>query len=203
LDRNKRRIRNYLGYLIYLLPIAIIILAYVGIIVVTGESQPFTVVSGPSMQPTILSGTIVMIAKTPFSQLKVNDVIVFTPIAALQGSSCQSNAPSSLSQDALNPCYVIHRIVNISTNAQGQEILTTSGDHNDISTDPCMPSAPRSIQGYDCDINSSMYVGQVVLLFPLLGYLTQRPYNYYLAAVIALILILDLFYFEQRQQRKK
>jgi signal peptidase I len=197
LTSSKHNKRKYLGYLLYLVPIAIILLAYLSIIVATNEPEPFTIVSGPSMQPTILSGSIVIIAKTPFNQLKVGDVIVFIPIAALQdSSSCQTSAPSSLSEDALNPCYVIHRIVIIS-NTKGKEILTTSGDHNGISPDPCLPSAPRSIQGYDCDINSSMYVGQVILQFPALGYLTQTPYKYYIIGLVLLVLAVDLLYFER------
>lgn len=189
--------RKYLSYLLYLVPIAIILLSYLTIIVATNEPEPFTIVSGPSMQPTILSGSIVVIAKTPFQQLKVGDIIVFTPLEALQNpSTCQSGAPSSLSRDALNPCYVIHRIVVIS-NTKGNEILITSGDHNGISVDPCLPSAPRSIQGYDCDINESMYVGQVIVQFPVLGYITQTPYKYYLIALIVLVLAIDLIYFER------
>ncbi len=193
--------KKYIGYLFYLIPIAIILLSYVVVIVVTNEPEPFTIVSGPSMRPTILPGSIAMITKTPFDQLKVGDIIVFTPIIALENpNACQSGAPPTLATDANIPCFVIHRIVAIS-NANGKEILTTSGDNNRQSFDPCNSAAPRSIQGVDCDINSSMYVGRVILQLPLAGYATQSPYNFYIIALIILALIVDL-YFERGQSPK-
>lgn len=194
--------KKYLGYLFYLIPIAIILLSYVAIIVATNEPEPFTIVSGPSMRPTILPGSIAMITKTPFNQLKVGDVIVFTPIIALENpAACQSGAPPTLASDANIPCFVIHRIVLISYNSQGKEVLTTSGDNNKPSLDPCTSAAPRSIQGVDCDINQSMYVGRVILQLPLAGYATQSPYNFYIIGLIIIALVLDL-YFERGQSQK-
>jgi signal peptidase I len=193
--------KKYLGYLFYLIPIAIILLGYVVIIAATNEPEPFTIVSGPSMRPTILPGSIAMITKTPFDQLTVGDIIVFTPIIALENpNACQSGAPPTLATDANIPCFVIHRIVEIS-NVNGKEILTTSGDNNRESFDPCNSGAPRSIQGVDCDINSSMYVGRVILQLPLAGYATQSPYNFYIIALIVIALIADL-YFERGQSQK-
>jgi signal peptidase I len=192
--------KKYVGYLFYLVPIAIILIAYVVIIAATDEPEPFTIVSGPSMRPTILPGSIAMITKTPFNQLKVGDVIVFTPMIARENpSACQSGAPPTLASDANIPCFVIHRIVEISYQA-GTEILTTSGDNNGRQTFPCNSGAPRSIQGVDCDINSTMYVGRVILQLPLAGYATQSPYNFYIIALIVIALVADL-YFERGQSQ--
>jgi signal peptidase I len=187
--------KRYLSYLIYLVPIAIILLGYATVVVVTNESEPFTIVSGPSMQPTILSGSIEMISKTPFDKLQVGDVIVFTPLEALLSpEACQSGAPPTLVTDANIPCFVIHRIVNITTNAQGERILTTKGDNNPYSI--CGPAG--SIDIIDCDINSSMYVGQVILQFPIAGYVTQYPYNVTIATFILLALVGEV-YLERKQ----
>jgi signal peptidase I len=191
-----------LTYISYLVPIAVILLAYLFLVVATGESQPLTIVSGPSMQPTILPGTVVVVAKTPFDQLTAGDIIVFTPIAALQDpSTCQSTAPGSLTQDAFSPCSVIHRIVLISNDSNGQRIVITSGDNNGPSGDSCSPAAPRSIQGYDCDINQSMYYGEVIAQFPLLGYAIQPPYRYYFAALILFFVIIELYASRKRPSK--
>jgi signal peptidase I len=185
--------KKYLSYLIYLIPIAIIILGYVAIIAATGEGEPFTIVSGPSMQPTIPSGSIEVIAKTPFDQLKVGDIIVFTPMEALLSpQACQSGAPPTLASDANIPCFVIHRIHKISVNSQGQRILETKGDNNEA---PICDQ--NTIFIIDCEINQSMYVGQVVLQFPMAGYITQYPYNVTIASLIILFLIVQ-FYFERK-----
>ena len=82
---EKSRI-NVVRIFIYLIPIFAIIAGYGAIIVVTQESYPFTIVTGTSMQPTIMPGTIAVIDRTPFNQLKVGDIIVFTPQIALENS---------------------------------------------------------------------------------------------------------------------
>ena len=181
---------NVVRILIYLIPIFAIIAGYGAIIVVTQESYPFTIVTGTSMQPTIMPGTIAMIDRTPFNQLKVGDIIVFTPQIALE-TSCNDSPSSSLTSETPIPCYIIHRIVSITTNNQGQTIITTKGDNNGA-----------SLQGYDTNIVSSMYIGQVVLQFPLIGYATVQPYNEYLAVIILIILITQLF-LDRRMSRKE
>ena len=185
--------RHYLGYLLYLVPIAIILLSYGAIAVATGESEPFTIVSGPSMQPTILPGSIAVITRIPFQNLQVGDIIVFQPlIALLPGSSCQSGATPTLVTDAAVPCYVIHRIVEITRNAQGQIVtVRTKGDDN-----------TASIRDVDFPINASMYVGKVVLQFPIAGYITQYPYNVTIAALILFALFGEI-YFERRNEPKR
>jgi signal peptidase I len=182
---------NAIRILIYLIPIFAIIAGYGVIIAVTQETFPFTIVTGTSMQPTIMPGTIAVIDRVPFNQLKVGDIIVFVPQIALE-TSCNSSPSSSLTQETPVPCYIIHRIVSITTNSQGQRILETKGDNN-----------PISLQGYDTDINSSMYVGQVVLQFPLLGYATVQPYNEYLALIILVALVAQLLIDRSQSKRDR
>jgi signal peptidase I len=175
--------------LIYMIPIFAILAGYGGIIAVTHETYPFTIVTGTSMQPTIMPGTVAVIDRVPFNQLKTGDIIVFVPQIALE-FSCNSSPSNSLTSETPVPCYIIHRIVSITTNAQGERILETKGDNN-----------PGSLPGYDTNINSSMYVGQVVLQFPLMGYATVTPYNEYLALLILVALAVQLLY--DRRAAKK
>lgn len=176
--------------LTYFIPIFAIIGGYGVIVLATGESSPFTIVTGTSMQPTILPGSIALIAKVPFNQLQIGDVIVHTTQDSLL-APCDSSPASSLTGEVSNPCFVIHRIVKIQTNASGQRIITTKGDDNTI-----------TIQGIDTGITQSMYLGKVILQFPLLGYLTEQPYNEIIAFFIFVALIAELL-FERRQPTQK
>lgn len=186
---SKSRLRH-LRVLIYFIPIFAIIAGYGVIVVATQENSPFTIVTGTSMQPTILPGTIALIDKVPFDQLKLGDVIVHTTQLSLQ-SPCDSSPASTLTGEVSNPCYVIHRIVNIGTDASGNRIVTTKGDDNSY-----------SIPEIDTGINQSMYLGKVILQFPLLGYVTEQPYNEVIALIIFIALIAELF-FERRQMSSK
>ncbi len=180
--KKKGRLR-YLKYLVYLTPILAVIIGYGAISYFTNESLPFTIVTGTSMQPTILAGSVAVIDKVPFDQLKIGDVIVFVPLLAIN-NQCDSGPTPSLTSEALVPCYVIHRIVSIDI-VNGQRIVTTKGDNN-----------PGSIPYIDEDINSSMYVGKVVFEIPVAGYVTESPYNYFIALLI-LVLLFGEFYWER------
>jgi signal peptidase I len=180
-----------LRFLIYLSPIIVIVGGYGLLIVATGEAYPFTVVTGTSMRPTILPGTVALIDQVPFQQLKTGNVIVFTPELA-RVLPCDNAPSASLYQDASVPCFVIHRIVKIQYNSEGNEILTTKGDAN-----------PASISMIDTNISETMYMGKVVLQIPLAGYLTQRPYNEYVALAIFGIILGEFFYDRNLSSREK
>jgi signal peptidase I len=188
MSSNKSRLR-YLRYFLYFVPILAIIGGYGLLTVVAQENYPFTIVTGTSMQPTILPGSVALISKVPFDQLQKGDVIVFSPQLA-QLFPCDSAPTSSLTGETQVPCFVIHRIVSIRIDANGSKILTTKGDANS-----------GSIPLIDTNITASMYIGKVVLQFPLAGYVTETPYNEYIALVIFGALIGEL-YFERRQATK-
>ncbi|MGI0091458.1 MAG: S24 family peptidase [Nitrososphaerales archaeon] len=187
-EEKKSRLRH-LRLLVYLLPILAIVTGYALIIVATQETYPFTIVTGTSMEPTIMPGSIAVIDRVPFNQLKQGDVIVFVPRVALM-YSCDGTPGSSLTSEAGTPCFIIHRILSIQTDPQGVKIITTKGDNN-----------LGSIPNYDTGINSSMYIGKVVLQFPIAGYVTVSPYNEYIAFVILVILVSQLLY--ERKHSKK
>jgi signal peptidase I len=188
MSTKKSRLR-YLRYFLYFLPILAIIGGYGVLTVVTQESYPFTIVTGTSMQPTILPGSVALISKVPFNQLQKGDVIVFSPQLSYL-FPCDSTPTSSLTGETSVPCFVIHRIVNIRYEENGSRVITTKGDANS-----------GSIPLIDTNITDSMYIGKVVLQFPLAGYVTETPYNEYIAIVIFGALIGEL-YFERRASSK-
>jgi signal peptidase I len=168
---------------LYILPVVLIIAGYFAISFATGEPSPFTIVTGSSMNPTIIPGSIAMIDKVPFNQLRIGDIIVFVPPVA-QSGKCDSSPPPDITQDAgIIPCFVIHRIVKIRTNPSGQELIMTKGDNN-----------PSSIQGIDYWITQSMYVGMVIFQLPVAGYVTQPPYNFYLGSILIALFAIELLW---------
>ncbi len=183
---SKKANLKSVGYFMIVAAILIVIVlgSYFALTVATGESDPFTIVTGPSMQPTILPGSIAIISKVPFDQLHVGDIIVFQPQIALLSSSCTSSSGGSLTVDAEIPCFIIHRVYNITGEGTPNMMITTKGDDN---------PGPLT-QGYDNNITSNMYVGKVVLQLPYLGYLTVAPYNEYAAGLILLALIIDFLW---------
>ena len=181
--RSKLR---FVRYILYFVPVLAIIGGYGLLTLVTQESYPFTIVTGTSMQPTILPGSIALIDKIPFNQLQEGNIIVFAPQLS-QMFPCDSTPASSLTSETSVPCFVIHRIVNIEIDNGDNEIMTTKGDDN-----------PASIPLIDTNISESMYIGKVVLQFPLAGYVTETPYNEYIALIILGALLGEL-YFERRQ----
>ena len=178
--KKKSRLRH-VRIAVYFLPIIAILAGYGAIIGVTHEPYPFTLVTGTSMKPTILPGSIALIDKVPFNQLQVGDIIVFRPQISMY-FPCDGSPSSSLTSETPVPCFIIHRIASISTNNQGNIIIETKGDNN-----------PISLPNYDTNINSSMYFGKVVLQFPILGYITVPPYNEGIALVIFIALLLELY----------
>lgn len=168
--------------MLYFTPILALVGGYGLLVLATQEAYPFTIVTGTSMQPTILPGSVALIDRVPFHQLEEGNIIVFTPQLALM-YPCDSAPQPSLTDDASVPCFVIHRIVEIQNQGQPDEIITTKGDAN-----------PGSISLIDTNITQSMYVGKVVLQLPLLGYVTEKPYNEYAALAIFGALLGELFY---------
>jgi signal peptidase I len=196
-EKQESRKVSYLktaGYFAVVAVILVVIVlgSYFALAFATGESDPFTIVTGPSMQPTILPGSIAIISKTPFNQLTVGEVIVFQPQLAIMSGACSSTSGGSLSEDAAIPCYVIHRIVKIETDQSGNRIITTTGDDNN----------GQVIANIDDNIGASAYVGQVILQLPYIGYLTVSPYNEYAAGVILLALILDFAWDRKKPEEK-
>ncbi|MGD0328893.1 MAG: signal peptidase I [Nitrososphaeria archaeon] len=77
-------------------------------------NSPFWYVEGISMHPTLQSGDLIIIVRTPFDNLKVGDIIVY--------------------YSHVYNFRIVHRIIEIE-NISGQEALITKGDNN-LGPDP-------------------------------------------------------------------
>lgn len=78
--------------------------------VILGKS-PFFYVEGPSMHPTLENGDLIIIDRTSFDNLKINDIIIFN-----------------------SPVYnfrIVHRIIDIRSSS-GERVLITQGDNNHV-----------------------------------------------------------------------
>jgi signal peptidase len=158
--------------------IAIIIVAaiFFGIRYMLGVSNPFYVVASGSMVPRVNVGDLVIVKNTTdskegssFSNLKVGDIIVFnTPYKTTEGKHK----------------VIVHRVVEIVTNAEGDRVIRTKGDAN-------IGSIPK----LDYPIREKDYIGKVVYDIPKIGLITQvlsPPVNYVIIGLVAVALAYTL-----------
>jgi signal peptidase I len=99
---------------------------------------------GDSMYPNIRSNDgVVVDTHFPFNNLSVGDIIVF-------------NSYDTISRG--QHIVIIHRVVQIINDRQGERIIGTKGDAN-----------PDSIPGIDYPVFQQNYIGKVVSVIPQLG----------------------------------
>ena len=132
-------------------------------------------VESTSMLPTLQPGDLVVVYPVPFANLKVGDIIVYSPPCSRTGTS------------------VIHRIIQVESCGTGQPCYLTKGDNNPytdveggISTGP---------------ITSNCYVGVVLFIVPYIEQIATLPYgaNYVIAGLIFLAVIYLEFASRQRK----
>lgn len=169
--------------LIFIIP-AIALALCVATLLIIGQDYKAYVVFSDSMLPNLNTGDIVLVAKedsgiTSFDLLNIGDIIVFT------------HQPSS-SQDTELTRAIVHRVVGIEIDLNGERVIRTKGDAN-----------PQSIQGLDFPITKENYVGKVTRTIPYLGILLMyfdiiirvliQPIFYIIiGAVVSIILVLEL-----------
>jgi signal peptidase I len=157
--------------------IAVIIVGvvWIGIKLAFGVINPFYVVASESMVPRLNVGDFVVVSHNiPFNELKVKDIIVF-----------KEPVPDGEEADA-----IVHRVNEILTDPQGNEVILTKGDANS-----------GSIPGIDFPIYETNYVGKVVVDIPKLGLVTKAispPVNY---IIIAIILVILFFLFKKGRDK--
>jgi len=98
---------------IILIPICI----YIGLRVILATPSPFVAVAGGSMSPALEIGDLLIIRGVPSSEIKIGDIIVFTP------------------PPGYGSAYTIHRVTRIQQLENGAILFKTKGDAND-SEDP-------------------------------------------------------------------
>jgi len=107
------------------------------------------ILTGTSMYPNIRSNDgVVVDTHFPFNNLSIGDIIVFN------------------SYDTINKgqhIVIIHRVVQIINDRQGNRIIGTKGDAN-----------PDSIPGIDYPVFQENYIGKVISVIPQLGTTSQQ-----------------------------
>jgi signal peptidase I len=162
LDKDKSR-----------LPVAVkdVIIIGIGVLVVwlaiwfVFGANPFYVVSSGSMEPVLKVNDILIVRDGgSWQDLRIGDIIVF-------------NRPEGGDR------VIVHRIVDIDMDANGERIVRTRGDAN-----------PASIPGTDYPIRQDDYIGKVIYVIPGIGVITKvisPPVNYIIIAIILAILFFN------------
>lgn len=147
-------------------------------VILNNYYQSYVVASG-SMVPTLNINDFVIVSKiTPFSKLKVGDIIVFKSVGSL--------IPHELHET------IVHRIIQISSGANGDRTVRTKGDAN-----------PGSIHFIDYPIEEHNYIGKVVYVVPKLGVIStvmNPPTNY---LVVAGTIIMIVIYYTRTLKREE
>lgn len=132
------------------------------------------------MIPTLNINDFVIVSNvTPFSELKVGDVIVFRSVGSL--------IPHELHET------IVHRIVQITSVSNGEEIIRTKGDANSW-----------SIPFIDYPVKKHNYIGKVINIVPKLGVISRvinPPANYFIVAGAVVLIV--LFYTRTRKGEEK
>lgn len=162
---------NHLTILILVLPLVLI--QTVSAAQVVFAEQKSYVISAGSMEPTLKVNDIV-VADTgvPFEDLREGDIII---VKKPDGSDRT----------------IVHRVVAIDTDPEGNIVITTKGDAN-----------PGPIPGTDFPITSGLYIGKVVNIIPEVGVILKiisPPVNYIIGAAI----IGGIAYGVHRYRKKK
>lgn len=150
------------------------------------QNNKFYVVFSDSMVPNINTGDIVVVAKEDgtsrsFANLKIGDVIVFVP-------------PSHTDSEAAKS--IVHRVVEIETDAGGSKLIRTKGDAN-----------ADSIQALDYPITKQNFVGKVSHVIPYFGPLLMyfdlivRVFVHPLLYIIIGAIVAVIFVFELRKRQ--
>lgn len=111
------------------LMVLLLLFAYSGLSVYSGNFIPLRLVNGDSMEPTLFSGDIILLKGMPFSEIKVGDIVAYKVPAA--------------AKSATGPTTILHRVQKTAAR-NGQRVLITKGDNS--STDP-WPVTSSQVQG--------------------------------------------------------
>lgn len=132
---NARRFRRILGTIVLL---CVCLLAFLTVLVpfLLG-AQSYTVLTG-SMRPTLEPGHLIAVRDTPIKDIRVGDVITFQ-------------------LESGKPTVATHRVVSVGHSAQGERLLYTQGDANNLQDE-------NSVQ-------EAQIRGVLVYAIPWLGYL--------------------------------
>ena len=145
-----------------------------------GGIQVYDVYPTPSMRPTLEVGDLVVVQAVPYSDIKVGDVIVYSP--PIPGGGCQSEV-------------IVHRVVNITSVGlitQGDNRFTNPRPDEPLSWPPVTPECVKGVVAV-----SIPFLGKVSEAFP-------PPLNYILvAAIVVLIFMIELYSGNKEEEAKE
>ena len=125
ISKTPRRRRTFNTRLMVLL----LLFAYSGLSVYSGNFLPLRLVNGDSMEPALFSGDIVLLRGTPFSEINTGDIVAYRVPDAAEAASGSAT--------------ILHRVEKTAAR-NGQRVLITKGDNS--STDP-WPVTADQVQG--------------------------------------------------------
>ena len=141
-----------------------VLIVWVGIWLAFG-ANPFYVVSSGSMEPVLKVNDVLIVRDGgSWEDLTIGDIIVF-------------DRPEGGDR------VIVHRIVDIDVDGDGDRLVRTRGDAN-----------PASIPGTDYPIRQDDYIGKVIYVIPGIGIITKvisPPVNYIIIAIILAILFFN------------
>ena len=153
-EKPRKSKLRHLRYLLYLVPILAIVIGYGGVILADGRILPFYNCTwsqyGTRRFCQALLRSLTKCLSRVFSGRYHR---LYSPDSTAAVLRQRPGTTRSYSETS-DPCFVIHRIVNIHDYPNGTRIVTTKGDNNGGSI---------SFPPIDVDINSSMYIGKVVM----------------------------------------
>lgn len=117
---------------------------------------------------------------TDFDELRIGDIIVFKPPGTPPGGE---------------NIRIVHRIVEISDEVNGERIIKTKGD-----------ATNQSIRLLDFPIREENYFGKVEYVFPQVGLITnvvKPPMNYVLTGMILGVSAIVIYKEWKKEKRRK
>jgi signal peptidase len=114
--RGRRLAATILWYLVPVLAVGAVV-AYILGATIGGANPPLVPVVGTSMRPTLLAGDLVFVRGVDPNKLRKGDVIAF-------------HVPADARQKYGIPANIVHRIIGISRDADGNRVFQTKGDAN-------------------------------------------------------------------------
>tara|TARA_B100000029_G_C17550742_1_gene950032 strand:- start:71 stop:769 length:699 start_codon:yes stop_codon:yes gene_type:complete len=153
-----------------------VLIIWICLMAIFGNSNPFYVVASGSMIPTLeVNDVIVVESNTSFENINKGDIIVFF--------SPDKYEKFIQGKKGGEERVIVHRVELLLS--EDPKIIKTRGDNN-----------PKSYEGVDYPITEREFIGKVEYIIPQVGYITkilQPPVNYIIIAIIIGVMIMKHF----------
>ncbi|KQY47174.1 signal peptidase I [Cellulomonas sp. Root137] len=127
--RPPRRVDHVTAAISSFALVALVLVALVMIVVpLAVHATPYTILTG-SMQPTLPPGTLVVTRVVPVESIDIGDVLTY---------QLHSNQPE----------VVTHRVVGVGFTGEGERLVVTRGDANNVDDDPVRAVQVRGVVAY-------------------------------------------------------